>query len=511
MPSVSTIANSGSAYEQLIASVIAVESQPRLKLRSQQTDQTVYKAILSDFSSKVSSLDTVLDRLTDPFQSPFAGKSATVGSGGGFKATAADGASPGRHQVQVTQLAQADARLSRRVDDAGTALADKFIDPGDPGDPGGPFGVPPPTPPTPDAFGERTFTVQIAQPDGADPVDLVVRYTPAEGDTDGGIVTGLSAAINAAASEAKADGRLAEGTGVAATVVSETDGTSRLSLRSAATGYDNRLTFSDPDGILAELQVDRTAVRSGTGGGAVYAVGTSAEDSGLSATLEIDGLQITRGSNTIDDALAGITFSLTAVSEGPVSLDVGSDAKGIRSEVDAFVSAYNKLIGFVRSKSAIDPEAGTRGVFASDSAVRGLQSGLRGDVARQVPGDGDVRSLADLGITAERDGTLKVDAAKLTAAIEASPDAVGALFSGDDGIAARLAARTEGLTGASGTIAQRKETADGRIKRLDDQIKRFDARLTRREDSLRAQFALLQEISTRAQGQQASIAGLFYY
>ncbi|WP_412061197.1 flagellar filament capping protein FliD [Rubrivirga sp. IMCC45206] len=504
MTNVSTIANSGSVYEQLISQVIAVESQPRLKLRSQQSDQTVYKAILSDFSSKVSALDGVLDRLTDPLQTPFAGKAATVGSGGGFTATAADGASVGRHDVEVRSLARADARLSKRFDDNGATLVGLFTDPGDPGDI---F-----TPATPASVGERSFTIQVAQPDGADPVDLAVAYTPAEGATDEEILTGLAAAISSAATQAEADGLLAEGTGVSAAVVSETDGTSRLSLRGEATGYTNRLAFSDPDGILAALEVDRTEVRSGTGGGAVYAVGTSHEDSALSASLTIDGLDVYRDSNTIDDALAGVTLSLTGVSsDGPASLEIGADSKGIRTDVEAFVKAYNGLSSFIRTKTAVDPEAGTRGVFASDATVRGLRSGLRTDLARAVTDDGPIRSLADLGISTARDGTLTIDTAALTAAIEASPDAVGALFTGDDGLAARFSARTEGLTGAAGTLAQRRTSADRRIASLDAQIERFDARISRREDSLRAQFARLQEVSMQAQNQQASLLSLFYF
>lgn len=502
MANVSSIANSGSLYEQLISQVIAVESQPRLKLRAQQTDQTVYKGVLSDFTSRVSALDSVLDRLTDPFQTPFAGKSAKVGAGGGFTATAADAARTGSHDVEVRALARADARLSKRLDDAGTSLGALFVDAGDPGG----------DPPTADTVGARSFTIQIAQPDGADPVDLAVAYTPAEGATDAEILSGIAAAITSAAAAAEADGLLAEGTGVSASIVSETNGTSRLSLRGTATGYSNRLSFSDPDGILAALEVDQTAVRSGTGGGAVYAVGTGPEDSALSASLTIDGLDIYRDSNTIDDALSGVTLSLTGVSsDGSVSLGVGADSGGIRSEIEAFVKAYNGLSSFIRTKSAVDPDAGTRGVFASDATVRGMGSGMRTDIARNVTSEGSIRSLADLGITAARDGTLSIDTAALTAAIQASPDAVGALFTAEDGIAARLAARTEGLTGAKGTIAQRSETADRRFASLGAQIERFDARIARREDSLRAQFALLESISTQAQSQQNSLASLFYY
>ncbi len=481
MANLSTIYNSSSLYEQLISQVIAVESQPKLKLRAEQTEHSVYKGVLSDFSSKVSALDAVLDRLADPLQAPFAARRATAGSGAGFTASASDDAAVGQHDVRVTQLARADARLSQRFDAAAAAPA----------------------------TGPMSFTIHIAQPEG-DPVDVEVTYTQTDGQTLGDALGGIAAAINDAVAAAEADGRLAEGTGAAASVVRETSDTARLSLRSEATGYANRLTFTDTDGLLELLQVDRETQQAGTGGGAVHAIGTGVEDSGLSATFVLDGLAMYRDSNTVDDALDGVTLTLTAPTDTAASLEVGTDVAGIRKEVEAFVKAYNGLATFLTTKTKVDAETDTRGVFASDAAVRGLRTGLRSDLARAA-GNGTFRGLADLGITTERDGTLTIDTAALEDAIAASPDAVGRLFTDDDGYVARLAGRIDGLLGTSGTIEQRKETADARIKRLDTQIERWEARLSFREESLRAQFAQLEQISTIAQSQQSSLMSLFYF
>ncbi|WP_420456803.1 flagellar filament capping protein FliD [Rubrivirga sp.] len=505
MTNLSKIYNSGSLYEQLISQVIAVESQPRLKLVAEKTEQGVYKGVLNDFSSKASALDSLLDKLADPLRSPFSAKAATVADGAGFSATASDSAAAGQHEVQVTQLARADARLSKRYADGGTGLAEMFVDPGNPG---GPFGIPPPTP---DTIGTRSFTVHLAQPDG-DPVDLAVSYSPPEGATDADVLAGLAAAVNDAVAAAQADGLLAEGTGASASVVHETSGTSRLSLRSEATGFGNRLTFSDPDGILAALEVDRTEVRSGTGGGAVVAVGTSVEDSALSAAFTLDGLSIYRDSNTVGDALDGVTLTLSSVSGAPAALTVGADAAGMRSEVEAFVKAYNGLVSFLNTKSKVDGDTGARGRFAGDSAISGLRAGLRNDLSRGIGGTGDLRRLADLGIETARDGTLSIaDGDALDQALRDTPDAVGALFSSEGGLSERLSARVEGLLGPQGTIEQRRRGSDDRIRRIDGQISRWETRLAAREELLRAQFAQLQVITTQAEGQFASLQSLFYF
>lgn len=507
MTNLSKIFNSGSLYEQLISQVIAVESQPRLKLRAEQSDQNIFKGVLSDYSSRVSSLNTVLERFTDTLQSPFGALAATVGEDARFTATASDEAASGRHEVQVTQIARADARLSKQFTSSATTLGSFFVDPGDPGDPGGPLGIPPPTPPTPDTIGARSFTIHIAQ-DEADDVALDVSYTPEEGATDDDILAGIAAAINAAVAAAD----LEEGTGASASIVHETDGTSRLTLRSSATGYNNRLTFTDTDGLLAQLEVNQTAVRSGTGGGAVYAVGTGVEDSALSAAFTLDGLQLYRDSNTVEDALDGVTLTLNGVDDEARTLTIGADTKAMKKEVESFIKSYNALLTFINDKSAIDAEAGTRGVFAADTSVRSLRNGLRADLSLETAGAGALSFLSDLGITAGRDGKLSIeDADALENALAKTPGDVGALFAGENGIATRFLARIDGLLGSTGTIEARKDSADARIRRLDNQIERWDARLTRREEALRAQFTRLQEFLQQAESQQASIQSLFFF
>ena len=501
MTNIARLANSGSLYEQLIAQTIAIESQPRLELRARQTEQTVFKGVLSDYASRLSALDSALDTLADPLQSAFNARAATVGEEAGFSATASADAAQGDHAVRVLQLAHADARLSKQLAAGGETLIGTFTEPGEPA---GPFGVPPATE---DEVVARSFTIHLAQDDGST-ADVAVSYQPSEGATDDEILGGIAAAIN----EAVAGADLDDGTGAAASVVRETEGTARLSLRSLATGFGNRLTFSDPNGVLAELEVDQTAERVGTGGGAVRAVGTSAEDSALSAALTLDGLTLYRDANTIDDALDGVTFTLDAADDEARTLTVGPDTDAMRADIDAFINAYNAASRFLSDKTSVNAETGARGAFAGDAGVRGLRAGLRNDLSLETAGAGAFSRLADLGIEADRDGTLSVvDEDALTDALASAPGDVEALFTADDGVASRLRDRIGGLIGASGAIEARKDAVDARVSTLGAQIERWDARLERREESLRAQFALLEEFAVRAQSQQASIQSLFFF
>jgi flagellar hook-associated protein 2 len=479
----SRLYNADSLYEQLISQVIASEAAPQRKLRTQQSDQRIYKAALTDFDSSVSKLHTLAKRFKDPLRAPFQSLSATTSEGAGFSASAGSGAAAGEHTLTVDRLARADARVSKQVQASGSTLVDLFT--------------------TASTVGPRSFTIHIDQ--GTDPaVALDVTYEPPSGATDEEILTGIASAINTAAADARSGGLLKSGTGASASVVRETSDTARLSLQSLATGYGNRLTFSDPDGVLAGLEVNNTAVRSGSGGGAVHAVGTSATDSALTASFQLDGLTLYRDSNTVSDALTGVTLTLSASGGAEGRLTIGANTSEMRTEVESFVSAYNEVLSFINRRTAVDGSSQSRGTFAGDSTLTSLRSSMRTDLAQAFTGSA-LGSLKDIGIDTDRDGTLRIaNSTKLDDALAANTAAFGAVFSGTNGIAERLANRLEPVTGFDGILANRKKTADARIKRLDTEILRWDTRLASREDSLRSQFAQLQAVAQRAQNQQSS-------
>ena len=182
----------------------------------------------------------------------------------------------------------------------------------------------------------------------------------------------------------------------------------------------------------------------------------------------------------------------------------------MRGQIDAFISAYNGLASFLADKSKVNADTGVRGALAGDAATSGLRFGIRSDLVRDVPGRS--LTLAEIGITASRDGTLSVsDPAALADALATRPADVGALFGGDDGLGARLGARLGDLLGTDGTIAARKKSADSRIEQLGSQISRWDSRLQRREDVLRAQFNQLQAVADRASAQQQSLGNYLNY
>lgn len=483
--------NADDPYELLIQSIVSIEGQPKTALEEQKAGQQKYKKVLSDFDSTLSSLHKLLKTFTDRFSTPFDDRTAVLPEGASFGVSTTEKAPFGTHTLQVERLAATDTRLSQQYTQAGTALSG-FVGQ------------------------EQTFQIEVAEPTDADPNNRVfvpVTLTPS-GTTDAEILQEVSTAINDAMGAAVQDGTISATARASASVVNETSDTARLSLRSGQTGYANRLAFQDSaGGLLAALQVDAAGVATGTGGGQVTAVGTSETDSMLNSKFQLDGLTLYRAGNTVSDALPGMTLTLRQTMDAPTDFSVEADDESIAKSIGDFIEQYNAALDFIQSKTNVDGDLEVRGALAGDSAVRSLRFSMRQDVVTQVTGlpPGAPSFITELGIAIGNDGTLSLDDEdQLIEAIESDPSAVQAFFGGDDGVATRLFARVDAMLGPSGVLDGRIDSVDEGIRRLDDRIQDWDERLSLRENTLRQQYAKLQETIVLLQGQQSSLSGFLY-
>ncbi len=491
MASISSL-NSDDPYEKLIASMVSIERQPQAKLQSVRDDKAVLKGIMSDMDSKVSALHTLLKGFTDPFSSSFKARSASQPSSGAFKVTASDEAALGSHSLAVERLASTDTRISSQRTATSTALSTAF------------------------AGKEQSFSMQVGSPTTEDPnnrVDVAVTFTP-QGTTDEEVLKELSTAIKDAMAGAVESGTIKSQDAASASIVKETSGTARLSLRSGGTGFANRLGFTDSsDGLLAAIELNNEAVALPGGGGQVFDVGTSEQTSALNSKFTLDGLTLYRSSNTVSDAVDGLSLTLSKAGEPAESFGIDPGTDTIKSKVQDFISKYNSLVSHIVGKTSVDGDTGDRAVLANDSLFTGLRYGLRSDLAQGVSGlpEGAPSTLADLGIETKRDGTLSLSSdSKLTSALQKDSGSVAAFFTGENGLATRLQNRLDAYVGSSGLMKSRKDSVDTQIKRLDTQIKAWDTRMASRETELRNQFAVMQTTLASLQSQQSSLSSYFY-
>ena len=127
------------------------------------------------------------------------------------------------------------------------------------------------------------------------------------------------------------------------------------------------------------------------------------------------------------------------------------------------------------------------GGLVGDATVRTLLSGVRNELVNPA-GEEGIRVLADLGIATQKDGTLKIDDAKLGAAITSNFDAVGNFFTGDNGLMSRVDKRIGGYIQTGGVLEQRMKGLTSTLADIDKQKETLTRRVSQIQTRLFAQF-----------------------
>lgn len=200
------------------------------------------------------------------------------------------------------------------------------------------------------------------------------------------------------------------------------------------------------------------------------------------AAFKLDGLAMTSTSNTISDLAPGLSVTLTGTNPGaPTTVRFSDPGAAVSAFMNDLVGALNELMAELNAQT--DPLSGD---LARDSGARTMRRGLSQLAGSQVlPGanSGEPAMLADLGLATNRDGTFRLDPARLSATLKASPEGVAAMF-------------TTGLHGVYGTFDRlaRRLTAPSDPGTLSGSL----TRLSRQKQDLTAEAAKLIEAQERA-------------
>ena len=240
---------------------------------------------------------------------------------------------------------------------------------------------------------------------------------------------------------------------------------------------------------------------SGTGALAGFGYDAGNADPGLAtiqsaqdARLSIDGLAITRSSNTVSDAIEGVTLSLVKPTEGETAVTVARDDDTAKKAIDEFAKAYNELNTLIRSQTSYNAETKKAGTLNGDSSMRSIQSQLRTALGNPISGLSGAKMLSDAGISFKTDGSMSVDSTKLTEALADPSKKIGELFAGNgtvDGFAKSMETRLKGMLGTDGLLSARTEGINSTIKSFDLRIETMEARLVKIEARYSAQFTAL--------------------
>lgn len=146
-----------------------------------------------------------------------------------------------------------------------------------------------------------------------------------------------------------------------------------------------------------------------------------------STALSVNGIAISSTTTTVSDAIQGVTLKLSK--SGSTTLTVSRDTNGITSAVNGFVKAYNDINKTLKDLMAYDPETKQGGPLIGDATVRSVQTGIRQLLSKSIPElTGNIKTLSDIGVSFQKDGTLSVDSTKLQNAITNNFDQIAQLF-----------------------------------------------------------------------------------
>jgi flagellar hook-associated protein 2 len=391
---ISSTSVSGLDVESIVTSLMNVEQRP-LTLVSQQksayqTKLTAYgtmKSALSTFQTAVSALST---------NAKFNAQTVTSANTSVFTATANGSAVLGDYNVTVSQLA-----TSHKIAMDGVANTTDVIGTGT----------------LTISFG--TFTPEVVSPAtpasftaNADKTDINITI-----DSSNNTLAGVRDAINAANGS------------VSASIVN--DGTTnRLVITSKDTGEVNSLKISvaDDDGNntdasgLSLLAYDPLAT-AGSG------KNMTSLQTAQNALLNIDGIDVVKASNTISDAIEGVTLKLLTTSAGhSVGLSVATDQDKIKESVQSFVDAFNKINTTLRDLTKYDPTGKSSGALLGDATARSVITQIRRVLTNTVDTGGTITSLTDVGVSFQQDGTLALDTTKLNNVVTDHFSEISALF-----------------------------------------------------------------------------------
>lgn len=308
------------------------------------------------------------------------------------------------------------------------------------------------------------------------------RLTITSGDTTFGIdidpehstLQGIRDAINGAS----------QGTGVQATLVHADDG-AHLVLSATSTGAAHalRITASGGDGGLAALAYDPPST------GTIQELQPAAD-----ARIRVDGFERSNASDTFADMVQGVTLTVTEAAPGTVkTFTVASDPSVLRAAARSFVTAYNAVVNTIGTVTKYDPATKVAAALNGDALMRGVGQDLRNQLGNAVS------DLKALGITIEKNGTLKLDDAAFDAGLLKDPGAARRLFTAEGGVADGLQDSIDRLLAGDGVLRSRDADLGRRSKSIADQRTALDERMGQLEARYRAQFVALDRLMMQMQ------------
>jgi flagellar hook-associated protein 2 len=486
-----------------VAALMQVRELPEQQLQTQQTQLKSQAQAIDSINGNLTSLQTAVQALTN-FIGPLDALTATSSNTNLLMASAATGATAGQYQVVINNLAQTASVFSSVVNSSAPITAGSFTLQGSSG-----------TIPISTTAGETIgqlqqainaanvgVTASVVTDSTGSRISFLSSTSGAagnitvSGNTSGLTFTSLYSSAVASSSSPIATGTftIQAGSGTASPVtIDSTDNT--------LAGVAQAINQANA-GVSASIVTDSTGSRlsllssTGTTGDVTVSGNTTGLTftslAGADASLTVGGIPIDSSTNTVQNAIPGVTLNLVgANANSTVNLAVAPDATQASSAIQSFVSAYNTAIQSVNAQFSFNAATDTSAPpLLGDSTLSSVQQQMYSAITYSTNGQSGINSLADLGISVNQDGTLSVNSSQLTTALSSNnAAAVNFLQSPTTGFAEQLGSLMQNLTDPiKGSLNVELNGVNATVTSLQSQITAFQTQMTTVQQQLTAEF-----------------------
>ncbi|BEN30983.1 TPA: flagellar filament capping protein FliD [Serratia marcescens] len=428
------------------------------RLTPYTTKQSSYNAQLTGYGTLKGALEK-FDNLSKEMAKEDFFKATTATEHDAFKITTNAKAVPGNYVVEVKNLAQAQTLTTQaKVSDQGAKLGTEGAT-------------------------DRSLTITAGNPPKETKIPLSDDQTS---------LVELRDAINGAKA------------GVTASIMRVGDNDYQLAISSSTTGENNKISLQvDNDDKLGDI-LNYNATR-GTSTAMKQTVAPQ------DAELMVNGTAIKRSTNSISDALQGVTIDLKTKTktDEPQHLVISTNTAGTTDKIKEWVDSYNSLLDTFNALSKFTPvktgEAPnpSNGPLLGDNTLRGVQSSIKSalSAAQDNP---ELKGLGNLGIsTNTKTGKLEIDSAKLKKAMDEKPDQVSNFFVGngkDTGMATEIHNQIQSYIKSGGIIENSTKSINTNLDRLNSQITTVTASIQNTIDRYKQQFVQLDTMMSKMNG-----------
>jgi flagellar hook-associated protein 2 len=274
-------------------------------------------------------------------------------------------------------------------------------------------------------------------------------------DPSNATLAGLAATINQA------------GIGISASIVTDSSG-SRLSL------------ISQTNGAAGQISIDTSSLSDTTTGAPLS---LSPAQAGQDAQLTVDGIQIASASNTITDAISGVTMQLLGTSATPVQVEIDNDTSSVTTAVSTMVKDYNAVVSALSAQEGKDASGKAEPLYGSP-VISQLQQMLS-SVLNQPSGT-SLTSMTQIGLSLTSNGTLNLDADQLTTTLNNNYSGVQAFFQNTNsfGLGLQQAVNNAGTGSTTSILSQAQKANSTAESNLNTTISTMDARIATQQTNL---------------------------